>query len=513
MTILMLAMIIFISILVILTTKKDIYLKKAEGSLELIQVLSNMVEPIINSDIDQKDKTARGKEINEIAGRFLANIKNANLIIADSAGKIYYTSDKSSKKDKVDDEKFFELLQLKTPITIFKEKNKNFMKDSPKELFIYFPITKKGEATAGIIAQFSLSKERYYAARSQSLILLSIILDAVLFIIFGSLLLSRVIVKPITKLVYATEKIASGNLDYKVESFPSKEIDSLSRSFNKMTKKLLQSQEHLQDHVNSLEKINLELKQAKDEVLRSAKLASIGRLAAGIAHEIGNPLGSILGYLEILKDDKNADIDNYLDRVHRECQRIDIILRELLDFSRDRKFTIEDIDLNEVIKDTCETLFHRKMFAGITCKMDLGTKIPNIKIDKGQIQQVITNLIINSADAMEECGEINLTTNTTEYKNKMFTSNTLKKGDKLVKLSIHDSGTGISQKELDKIFDPFYTTKEPGKGTGLGLAISLRIVESFDGAITVDSKKGSGTTFNIFLPVNILPVNISPARG
>ena len=249
--------------------------------------------------------------------------------------------------------------------------------------------------------------------------------------------------------------------------------------------------------------MNLELKQAKDEVLRSAKLASVGRLAAGIAHEIGNPLGSIFGYLEIIKDDKNADLDDYLGRVHRECRRIDIILRELLDYSRDRKFTIEDVDLNELIKDTCETLFHRKMFAGITCKIDLDAKIPSIKVDKGQIQQVITNLVINSADAMEENGEINLATKVTEYKSKLFSSNVLKKGDGLVKFSIRDTGPGIDQKEMDKKFDPFYTTKEPGKGTGLGLAISLRIVESFDGAITVDSKKDSGTTFNIFLPVNI----------
>jgi signal transduction histidine kinase len=495
-------MIVLVSLLVILISKKDIYLKKAEGSLDLIQAMSNVVAPVLNVHKDLKSDATKKKELNEVVDRFMTGLANAEIIIADLNGKIYYNSNKSSKKKKVEDKDFYELVDLKAPITIFKGVEKKFLRDTPRKLYVYSPIMKGDEVAYEIIAKFSLSKEIYYAARSQSLILLSIVLDAVLFILFGSFLLSRVIVKPVNKLVRATEKIAAGDLDYKVEAFQTKEIDSLSKSFNLMTRNLHESEERLKNHVDSLEKVNRELKQAKDEVLRSEKLASVGRLAAGIAHEVGNPLGAIVGYLEILNEDKNADLDDYLRRVHKECYRIDVIVRELLDYSKKKVFCIEDVDLNELIKETCGTTLHRKMFNNTDIKTDLDPKLATVRADKGQIQQVITNMLINSADALEDAGgEIRIKTENTRYSQELFTSADLSDGDELVYLTIHDTGAGISQDDLDKIFDPFYTTKEPGKGTGLGLAISLRIVESFSGSITVTSEEGQGTTFSIYLPV------------
>ncbi len=500
MTILMLAMIIFVSVLVTLISKRDIFLKKAEGSLELTHALANMAAPIINYNKDLKTDKMKSKELGQLAKRFFTNLISASVIIADSDGKIFYNSDTGSKSLKVDDAKFFELIKLNTPMTVFKELDKKFIRERPNELYIYYPITENGRPTGGIIAQFSMTQERYYAARTQSIIMLSIVLDAVLFIIFGSYLLSRVIVKPITKLVRATEKIADGNLDFKVEPFPSKEVDSLSQSFNKMTKNLLQSKETLQEHVDSLEKVNLELKQAKYEVVRSEKLASVGRLAAGIAHEVGNPLGSVFGYLDILSEDDGADLDNYIKRIRKECERIDSIVRELLDFSRDHSSVIQDVNINEVINDTCCALLHRKLFANIKCRIDLGADVPVTRLDKRQFQQVVTNLVINAADAFDKCdGEIILSTTSVKYKAGLFPSNTLKDGDEMALFTIRDTGCGIPREELDKIFDPFYTTKEPGKGTGLGLAISLRIIESFGGTITVDSVEGKGAAFNIYL--------------
>jgi len=300
----------------------------------------------------------------------------------------------------------------------------------------------------------------------------------------------------------ATEKVAAGNLDYRVESFPTTEINSLAQAFNEMTKKLLKSKVSLEEHVESLEKVNLELKEAKDEVLRSEKLASVGRLATGIAHEVGNPLGSIFGYLEILTDDKDADLDNYIGRIHKECYRIDVIVKELLDYSRKHKFKLQSVNLNDLVESTCSATLHRKIFAGISCRSGLEPALPDVMVDKMQIQQVFTNMIINSADALGEAGgEIVLATKSMVYDPALFSSTKLSEGDKLVCLSVHDTGSGISQEDLDRIFDPFYTTKEPGKGTGLGLAISLRIIESFNGAITVQSEEGKGSTFNIYLPV------------
>ena len=502
MTILMLAMIVLVSILVILFLKKDIYLQKAEGSLELIQSLTNISATIINESSNVKSDYTKKNELRETTSIFFKNFPDIDVIIADGSGNIFYNSDNNSKETVVADKRFYELIDLKTPFTLFTEDDVMLLSRDPKSLFVYYPITKGEVVTGGIVAKFSLGEERHYAARSQSLIFLAITLDAILFILLGSMLLSRVIVKPVMKLVYATEKIAAGNLDYKVESFPTTEIDRLSASFNKMTKNLLESQKKLNEHVESLEKVNLELKQAKDEVLRSEKLASVGRLATGIAHEVGNPLGSIIGYLEILNEDKGADLDEYIRRINRECTRIDTIVRELLDYSRVHEFSIESIDINKLLLEIVDSLFHRSIFKDITLKKDYEPSMPMVAVDKRQMHQVITNMLINSADAMGEGGgEIKITTKSVIFDPSIFASTKLSPDDRLISISIHDSGTGIFEEDLDKVFDPFYTTKEPGTGTGLGLAISLRIVESFDGSITVKSKANEGTSFNIYLPV------------
>ncbi len=506
MTVLMLFMIICVGLLVGDISRKDIYLKKTEGNIALIKALTNFLAPIISFNPDLKNRITKGKEIEQVVNTFFGDNSRVELIIADNKGRFFYGHDDSGTKKTIRDDNFAKLIELKTSFTLYQDDTAN--KDAVKKLAIYHPIMSDNKAIGGVVARFSMREERTYAARSQALIYLFVLLISIIFVSFGSFLLSRVIVTPITKLVRATHKIASGNLDVKVERFPATEIDSLAQAFNKMTESLSESNQNINEHVNSLETVNAKLKLAKDEVLRSAKLASVGRLAAGVAHEIGNPLGSIVGYLEILKDDPETDINDYIARIDKECHRIDAIVRELLDFSRTRKSEIKEININSVIIETCDALFHRTLFADIFCKMKLAEQLPKVNLDPALIQQVITNLIINSADAMEGGrGEIQISTAATTYKESMFASNKLTPGDKLLRLSISDSGTGILPDELDKIFDPFYTTKDPGKGTGLGLAISLRIIESFDGAITVENGKYGGTTFNIFLPVNYLGEN------
>jgi signal transduction histidine kinase len=286
--------------------------------------------------------------------------------------------------------------------------------------------------------------------------------------------------------------------------------------------------------LESLETANKKLKQAQEELIRTEKLASIGRFAAGVAHEVGNPLGAILGYTSILEKggiDREESKD-YLKRIEKEIERINRIVRELLDFARPSNFEIREVEINKVIENTLSLLSYQKNFKNVETQLDLHPNLPLVKGDESQLSQVFINIILNAVDAMASGGILRI--QTIEYIVEDLLTDRLQrlypprrkgdpvasdyshlrkpdplsalltkfpKGTKLVKTQISDTGVGIAKEDLEKIFDPFFTTKAPDKGTGLGLSISLRIVESMGGEIRVDSKVGKGSTFEVYLPV------------
>jgi signal transduction histidine kinase len=392
---------------------------------------------------------------------------------------------------------------------------------------------KDGVLLGGIYLRLSLADVTKSILTSQRLIIVLVLLDGVIIVFFGSFLLSRVIVKPLKALVGATQGIAHGNYDQRITISEENEIGTLADSFNEMTHRLRESQQNVEEYVRSLEITNEQLQQAQIELIRSERLASIGRFAAGVAHEVGNPLGAILGYTSILQtgNDDNPELQDYLKRIEVEIHRINKIIRELLDFSRPSVVEITEVDLNGVIQSCLSLLSYQKSFSNIETVLEFNEGLPEVQADESQVQQVMVNLIINAVDSMPEGGTLKVKTGDRIYhkpsrsKNRgggrrmgdpadadfthlrnatkdLTGSHPFRKGTDVVCVTITDTGCGIEPENLERVFDPFFTTKDPDKGTGLGLSISMRIVESFGGKIQVESRVGKGSTFQIEFPVS-----------
>jgi len=319
------------------------------------------------------------------------------------------------------------------------------------------------------------------------ILVLYIVLFAAVIAVFGTLYLSKNLIRPLRRLVDATEKISAGNFEVKVQAETENELGMLASAFNRMTAELAQRQQNLEYQLAELAKSNRELRKTQDQLIISEKLASVGRLAAGVAHEIGNPLSIINGCLEILAKSPNLDErqKDLAGRVESELQRINQIIRELLDYSRPPSNQIETVDLNAVMAETLKLIKMQKGFNKITPELELAQNLPAIQASRNQLKQVLVNIFLNALDAMEEGGTLKLKTYEQDS------------GSREVVAEVSDTGTGIPPENLRKIFDPFFTTKEPGKGVGLGLSISLKLMDAMNGKIEVDSEPGKGSTFRL----------------
>jgi signal transduction histidine kinase len=414
------------------------------------------------------------------------------------------------------------------------EESGTFLSTYYKKIVIYSSIRHQGKIMGGIQMEIPIGDLMINLIESKKIILIIIVLQSIVLIVFGSFLLSRVLVKPMKDLVRLTQNISDGDFSQKIEVTSKNEIGQLIGSFNRMVERLKENQESLENYLESLESANKQLKQAQEELIRTEKLASIGRFAAGVAHEVGNPLGAILGYAGILQKEgmDREESKDYLKRIEKEIERINRIVRELLDFARPSKFEIKEVEVNKVIESALSLLSYQKNFKNIETRLDLQHDLPMIKGDDSQLSQVFLNIILNAIDAMPNGGTLTIQTRThrlesldadrfhriytrrrksdpmeSDYSNMRKSdpfAALLKKfseGDRLVKIRFSDTGMGIKKEDLENIFDPFFTTKAPDKGTGLGLSISLRMVESLGGEIRVESEVGKGTAFEVYFPV------------
>ncbi len=414
------------------------------------------------------------------------------------------------------------------------DKSGDFLTTTYKKMTLYSPLWHQGKIIGGVQMEVPIGDLMTRLLESRKVILITVILDALVLIVFGSFLLSRVLVKPIKDLLRLTQKISEGDFSQKIEVTSSNEIGQLVGSFNRMIERLRENQESLENYLESLESANKQLKQAQEELIRTEKLASIGRFAAGVAHEVGNPLGAILGYTGILQKEgmNHEEARDYLKRIEKEIERINRIVRELLDFARPSKFQIKTVQVNKILESALSLLSYQKNFKNIETQLDMQRDLPLIKGDESQLSQVFINIILNAVDAMPDGGILRIQTATRVLENlkadrlpgiysrrrrndptesdysHMRKADPLaalfrkfSEGNRLVKIRISDTGTGIKKEDLENIFDPFFTTKAPDKGTGLGLSISLRIVESLGGEIKVESEVGKGSAFEVYFPV------------
>jgi PAS domain S-box-containing protein len=237
-------------------------------------------------------------------------------------------------------------------------------------------------------------------------------------------------------------------------------------------------------------KVHEELEAAQTQLVHSDKISSLGRMSAGVAHEINNPLAGILIYAELLKRDLAADAAHRenIEVIINQTMRCQQIVHRLLDFSRQSLGDRKLFDVNDIIHRCVELISHQAFFHNIKVIQELDPFLPQIVGDPGQLQQVFTNLLLNAADAMNGQGRITIASQATPQ------------GDGII-LAFTDTGCGIAPEILDKIFEPFFTTKPPGKGTGLGLSIVYGVIQRHGGTITAGSPWGGGTTFTIRLPL------------
>jgi len=229
------------------------------------------------------------------------------------------------------------------------------------------------------------------------------------------------------------------------------------------------------------------------QVMHSEKLAALGRLSAGVAHEIGNPLTSISSFAQLLRELTTDEFtQNSLDIINKHIQRITDIVRKMSTFARADSLNIQYVQLNDVLQSTLDLVrLDKRMKNTIEILVSFDPDLPKTMVDEGQMSQVFINIIFNALDAMPEGGRLSITTRQDHGES----------GKDSIQIEFADSGIGISKQEFEKIFDPFYTTKEVGKGTGLGLSVSYNIIKRFNGEIKVESGDGKGTIFTIILPV------------
>ncbi len=310
------------------------------------------------------------------------------------------------------------------------------------------------------------------------------------FVLLTSLLVSlfvhRLVYVPLRDLEAGAKRLASGNLDQPIPVRNGDEFGQLATSFNTMTAALREAARTLEQKVAERTRA---LHIAQAEAARGEKLASVGLLAAGIAHELNNPLTGVLTFSSLLRKkmaDGSEEAED-LDLVIRETKRCAAIIRRLLDFAREKTPEKKFADLNALIEETARIIERPAHLADIQISMDLDPKLPRVWVDADLVKQVVMNMLVNAQHAIEEKGSI--------------TVRTRRAPGERVEISIIDTGCGIPEKDLQRIFDPFFTTKGVGKGTGLGLSVSHGIVQAHGGTIEVASKPGEGSTFRVFLPI------------
>lgn len=360
----------------------------------------------------------------------------------------------------------------------------------------------------------------------------AIAIDLVLLGLVADYRLRVLVLRPVERMVEGAERIAAGPEEHRLPGSDTVEIDRLSGAVNAMADRLIHNQQMLAANVQSLEATNRELSEERSRLVRADKMASIGHLASGMAHEIGNPLGAIMGYVELGRRSGEAESE-WLSGISHEADRIDAIVRGLLDYARPKAAATRRVEVDAAIRQVVELMRVQGRLKAVDVRLDLGEGLPPVLADPFQLEQVLVNLLLNAADAVDEAEEerwIWLRAHTTEVTAQDRWGATrrrrddplgidyshlrrlalaadpgpapqLREGAAAVEISLSDSGPGIPVDDVQRVFDPFYTTKAPGRGTGLGLAVSARLVEGMGGTMEALATDGSGATFRILLPV------------
>ncbi len=357
-----------------------------------------------------------------------------------------------------------------------------------RHLAVTEPLLQAGVVQGALRVSLALAEGGPISGRFGFLLLFTLVCGSVVSA-FGAALFRRTLIQPIQDLQSATHRMAGGEFGHTAVVDAARELQDLASSLNTMSMSLSQYRSRTADQVERLETANERLQRVQDELVRSEKLASVGRLAAGLAHEVGNPLAAVIGYTELLAqglDDAEVEED-LLARSQRELERIRAILADLLDYARPGTQETVDADVRMLLEEAVRRVGVSPGTRDVEVSVEVEDDLPPVRVEPDKIQQVLLNLLLNAGAAMGGEGRIRLAAQ-------------LVKGQVVIRCE--DNGPGFGPTDLPHVFDPFFTTKEPGEGTGLGLAISLRIVEEQGGWIRAENSEGGGACVQFGLPVS-----------
>jgi len=354
------------------------------------------------------------------------------------------------------------------------------------------------------------------------------VVDLALLAVFSGWIIRESVDAGMERLAADVHRIADGDYHHRVGDSSRPELTAIRDSVNRLADRLIADQKRLADNIQSLEETNRELVAIRDQMVQSARLASVGTLAAGIAHEVGNPLGAIIGYVDVAagrarREGRDTEL---LAAIRHEAGRIDRIVRGLLDYARAPQAEARPAPVARVLFDVRELLGNQGKLEGVELDWDVDSDAPERVAEPHRLEQVLVNLLLNALDAMEgrptrrigirlrlEEGELARLRPRREedppgvnYMHRRRMSDDeggidpVSRAASVAVIEITDSGPGIPPEALDRVFDPFFTTKEPGKGTGLGLSICARLVEGMGGQIEASAADGGGARFVVRIP-------------
>ncbi len=531
-TFLLASAMLLIGMVMLKVRQTDLVQAKVEQGL----LLKGALEQLLTSQLNSSGENIDLAKNSEVLAGFQAGSPGAmsswEITVANREGQVVYPRVGNEPINQQPLPGLKRVIRLGVENVSFSLSPKSFWQQLPEKIILAAPLYQGRNVIGALQLEALLTDVSQSLARSQKLLLFYIVVDILVLVAFGTYIFSKLVVKPVQQLVQTAEGFQEGDKIPDVSAGEQNELGMLSQALNSMLQRLAENKEELQQHVISLEQANLELQRAQQEVVFSEKMASVGRLAAGIAHEIGNPIGIVLGYLELLQR-KDIDRDERLELLSRmgsEIQRINLIIRQLLDFSRPSSSERQTISVHLLIQETLAVLDHQFRQQEIEVILELNGHPDTVLANADQLKQVFLNLMVNSADAMaatserSQGGQLRVSTRSFEGESlvkEIFTGRPLRRrtdplaadyrhlrqirgsvDNRWVEIQFADTGVGVAQEDQERVFDPFFTTKEVGKGTSLGLSVSIQIIETLGGRMELSSRSGEETKVSILLPVS-----------
>ena len=525
-TVLTITLIVLVAAAALAITERNLFAAKVSEGRAIVSCVNAAIPVVVGERIDSRS-AVDAAQVTDAARRICYRLALDDFVLVDERMQVVAAADETRIGRRLEDVRIVAALTThETVLNVPAEGG-----EEPHKVEITGPLFFGGRLRGALRFQLNTADVWRIVNLTRSLILFYIFLDTALIVGLGSYVLYRLLVRPIRDLNAAVERFGEGEFDVAIPRNRSDEIGRLGDAFARMVENLQRSRERQQQQMRFLERVNEDLEQAQKELLSTDRLAYVGRVAAGVAHEVGNPLAAIFGYLDILADslpEGDGEARGFVTRIEREANRIDDIIRSLLDFAKPAGQGIAPVDAAEVAREATEIVRKQRVMDSVDLRTDIPDSVPAVRADGKLLLQVVVNLLINAKDAMPGGGSIRVTVGHASFdrlaestpegvesadgdatslhelieRHVRFSGKIpFRDGAPVVKITVADTGEGIDGRNLRSIFEPFYTTKAPAGGTGLGLAICQRIVDSFGGVIKADTRPGAGTRFTIYLPV------------